>query len=446
MLFLINLKVIPFLLGFLLVMVLICVKIGLKPIYSIILFNAAFSLGFWHSFDLDRQPDETVLERIRDRRGVIPFAAYGRYAPTVLEVPSCFMGGGDSSVIQIPLNGCPKSSFKYLTASSDGKYIFATGGMGLLVEKKELYPLFRVNLETGKIDILPLPTGTLAIEYDDKTQALWVGNEGDKGIYRIDVKAFEHVKDFVREVEAFGKEPRPMDNKQVNGLYHWFPAEMDAEKFIVDRRSDRLIVFFENADRDYFHVDRGITIWKLSSMDRCHSIFSVGTGFAELSPSSKYIYNARAIVPPGIEELEYETLKLKRRMYWPLSMGFDVDQESGDIFLVNFFPGRLHKIDPVKLESTDSMYIGIGLKLVLYDPYRDLVYIGNYLTGDFYIVSWKKKKILATVNVGNRNKSLILVPGSNRLFTTTSYGLFEIDVDLLVPRTTKVKNSSKRPK
>ncbi len=439
MLFLTNLAVTLILLGLLAVMVLIFVRTGVKPVHTVILFNAVFCLGFWHYFDIDRLPDEAVIEGIRDTHGVIPFAMYGRSSSTVLEVPSDLLGEGDSRITKIPLNGYPGSAFKYLAASSDGKYIYATGGMEPLVKGKEIYPLFRVDLETSKIDVLPLPTGTQAIEYDDKTKALWVGNEGGEGFFRIDVKAYEHPKDFVREVEVFGNKPHPMDKNQVNSLFHWFPSEMDPEVFLIDRRNDRLIVFFEDADRDYFHVDRGITVWKLSSMDQCYSIFSVGTGFVEPSPSTKNIYNARAIVPPGIEELEYETLEIKRRMYWPVSMGFDVDQESGDIFLVNLFPGRLHKIDPVKLESTDSMHIGIGLKLVLYDPYRDLVYIGNYLTGDFYIVSWKKKKILATVNVGNRNQSIILVPVSHRLFTTTNYGLFEIDVDSLVSRTARVK-------
>ncbi len=61
------------------------------------------------------------------------------------------------------------------------------------------------------------------------------------------------------------------------------------------------------------------------------------------------------------------------------------------------------------------MHVGIGLKLVLVDPYRDLIYVGNYMTGELSIISWKERRIIAKVDVGNRNQSLIMLRGSRRV-------------------------------
>ena len=411
------------------------VKLRLSPLFTVVVLHAVFSASFWSQFDMGREVSPGVASRLLREPGVVPLVSYGQGKGTLVEVAGCFLGREGGGGVSVRVRGFPDAAVKYLAADPEGRFLYGTGGMGTLgVGKRRLHPLFRIDLKSRRVEVLPLPVGNQAIEYDPGRRMLYVGNEAGKGFFRIDVRAFDRPRRYLRAMSSFGSRPRPARAGEAIGLYHWFPAEMDAEIFIVDRRSNRLLVFFEDADPSRFHEDRGITVWPLDTMAGGRRLYFCGVGFVQPSPVAGRFLAARGILPPGLVELDYRTLEVTRRMLWPPSAGFDVDRRSGAVYLVNMLPGRLHKVEPRTLRSVDSMYLGVGLKLVRHDPRRDLLYVGNYLTGKLYIVSWRRRRVLSTVFVGARNQALLLVPGSGRLFTTTNYGLFEVKVDRLLSR------------
>jgi len=416
--------------------------LGLRLLYAIAGALVLISFAFTFFIDLLRTPDDGLISEILAQDAVRELVVYGTESPTTVRVSSSFFTEAppsDGEPVVLRLTGHPHSFVQYLAFDPSGRYLFGSGKghEGLSFERGRFYPLFRIDLKTGGVDVIPLPVPSMGIAYssdDDEHGALWVGNEGGIGFFRIGAGAFDDPVAYLSEMRAFGKRPRNLRVGESFGLYHWFPAEMDIEGFVVDRESSRLLVFFEDADPSHLDEARGLSIWELEGMRDGRSIFFSGADQLVRSPLRRVFYSQIQWIPPGLTELDYDTLRTVRTMFWPVGNGFDVHPETGDIFLVDMMLGRLHRIDPEQLESTDSVFLGIGLKLVVYDAHRDLLYVGNYFTGEFHVVSWRELTVLATVQVGQRNRSIVVLPVNHRVVTNTSCGVFEIDVDRLIGR------------
>ncbi|MCZ7584533.1 MAG: hypothetical protein M5R36_14950 [Deltaproteobacteria bacterium] len=297
---------------------------------------------------------------------------------------------------------------------------------------------FRYDTAADRLDALPLPERTQAVTYDAETGVLWVGNVAGSRLFRIRADAFDHQLEFTCEMVARNSDPSCVCPDDAGDLYAEYPAHRDVQDVIIERDKNRMLVFYETPSDElaWRSLPHEATIWQLEPMKMIKQVFNPSADFVRRSAKTGHYYTQVDWIPPGVAELDQDTLQIRRTLMWPFGFGLDVDPATGDLFLVNPVTGRLYRIDPVGLKVVDSMKIGIGLKSVTVDSGRGLLYVGNYFTGDFYVVSWNDKKVLATANVGQRNYATLVVPESGRVFTTTTYGFFEIKVDELIARGT----------
>lgn len=412
-----------------------------RPVPAVFLL-VVWLLGTSHAFQVvverDRSVDLARLQDINRQPGVVGLVTYGwgtKHAVDVLWVPK---GASEPVTRSLGLAGQRDNSILYyLSADPSGRFLYASGkGDRLYPNALNPYLVFRYDLSSGALVALPVPTPTQGIHYDDSSGNLWIGNEISQGFYVIPAEAFDRPAAYARELAAFGDRPRP-PGEQPGDLFAWYPERRDLQVIVPDPERNRMLFFFEAfsdwrepaADQE---ASYHLSTWRIDPVEPLQQVPLDGACLVVPSPATGNLYTHVGGEPPGVVELDGDTLEIRRTMAYPFGFGMDVDPVTGDIFLVQTILGSLHRIDPAELESRDSLFIGFGLKLVVYDSFRELLYIGNYFTGDFHIVSWEKRKVLATVDVGTRNRSIVIDPVSRRVFTSTQYGLFEIHVDTLL--------------
>ncbi|MBZ0274388.1 hypothetical protein K8I61_20315 [bacterium] len=407
---------------------------NIPAIYPFIFFLAIATYAYrW--VDFERPLDESAYEKTLDQRGVVPLATYAYGRPARAHGPDPAGSCPHFPVGEYPIENPPHFLY-YLTADPEERYIYAADVMSAFPASRP-HPyssLFRYELTTGRFDALPLPTRTEAITYDTASETLWVGNVGFRTLLRIPAKAFEHPVEFACEVISQSRDRNCVCPDDAGQLYREYPAHRDVQKIVIEHERNRMIVFYETPSDElaWRPLPHELTIWQIQPRRILMGVPNPSADVVVKSPKTGHFYTQVDWIPPGVAELDNDTLEIRRTLMWPFGFGLETEPATGDLFLVNPLTGRLYGIDPATLTVTGSMKIGIGLHLVAADARRDLLYIGNYFNGEFHVVSWKDKRVLATVNVGPRNYAILVLPKSGRVFTTTTYGFFEIQVDELL--------------
>jgi hypothetical protein len=123
-----------------------------------------------------------------------------------------------------------------------------------------------------------------------------------------------------------------------------------------------------------------------------------------------------------------------RRRIFPWGMGFDFSPDGKYAYLNETWFGYLHKVRLSDFHTVRKYFIRPGIRGVEVDPFRSLIYVGNYANGRVYILDMKTGKVITSAFFGKRVRDIYLVPKSHRLFVVSIYGLFEVDIDKILKK------------
>lgn len=198
----------------------------------------------------------------------------------------------------------------------------------------------------------------------------------------------------------------------------------DPDDILLDEKNDSILVLYEEGGLGAYDPvtlsERQFKRWPC-----CVSAKAI------LSKKQKKIFIASLFTPVTLTTTGSEHLEqLQRKILGLSSWGIALDEHEENLYITDFFLGRLSKLDANTLQVTQSAWIKSGIRPVAVDEGRKLIYIGNYLDPYLIILDGNFKKI-AKVFVGKTCRDIKLLK-NGRLFAATRIGLVEVYVDKLL--------------
>jgi DNA-binding beta-propeller fold protein YncE len=131
--------------------------------------------------------------------------------------------------------------------------------------------------------------------------------------------------------------------------------------------------------------------------------------------------------------LDLETMKPVRRRCLPMgTVDVAYDAAGGRVILPLTFQGEMAVLDFDTLRTEAAVPLGPGIRPVCYVPDRDLIVVGNYLSGDLHFIDGKSYRVLKTIWGGTRIRDIQYAPLRQRLYVCASLYVLEIDLDALL--------------
>ncbi len=198
----------------------------------------------------------------------------------------------------------------------------------------------------------------------------------------------------------------------------------DPDDILFDEKNDRLLVLYEEGGLGVYDPvtlsERQFKRWSCCVSSK-----------AILSEKQKKIFIASLFTPvtlttarPGnLNQLQHKILGLS-------SWGIALDRREENLYITDFFLGRLYKLDARTLKVRQSTWLKSGIRPVAVDEGRKLIYIGNYID-PYLVVLDKNFNMLTKVFVGSTCRDIKLLK-NGRLFVATRLGLLEVHVDELI--------------
>jgi DNA-binding beta-propeller fold protein YncE len=150
------------------------------------------------------------------------------------------------------------------------------------------------------------------------------------------------------------------------------------------------------------------------SLDRTKNLVAIGSGSGTL-------------VTLNVETLEV----LKQRLVSVYSCGVDIDPKGNRIFMPRTLLGDLLVFDEHTLETIARIPLEPGVRVVRYLTDRQIVVVGNYLNGTLYFVDTENYRVIDTVWVGCKIRSIQYAPTRDRLYVSTALRILEVDPNRL---------------
>jgi hypothetical protein len=264
-------------------------------------------------------------------------------------------------------------------------------------------PLLRIDLATGEVSSLPISQGARPMALDRERRRLYLGTDYTEAvIVEIDLDTFEEVARV--PAQKLGS---------VAAL----------ELFYLDQPRETLWVFHE-----WGLIEK----WRVNPLRREGSFPGYGMHEYLALPGADEVYFQAEGVPPGL--LRYrlgDAPTLTGKLLLPVSYGLDFDSRRGLIYLTDPFLARVWAVEPRSMCVVGSHGTVAGAKNIVYDARRDWIYVGSYPTGWFHIYDAATWRELGRVYAGQRFRRIALAPESGRVFTDTSRGVIEVDVEAL---------------
>jgi len=119
-------------------------------------------------------------------------------------------------------------------------------------------------------------------------------------------------------------------------------------------------------------------------------------------------------VAAGVRPIEI-TIDTRRRLI------YGTKQTSRKIFVVD--------LDTLESRGWIDTGMRIGNRYLDYDPYRDKLYVMNYLNGYLLIIDAQSRRVEKKIYLGRKNRSVRVSRTDRMLYVTTGHGAFRIDPD-----------------
>ena len=288
-----------------------------------------------------------------------------------------------------------QTQVRFLTEDAGGKYYLAG--------TRYKFPyLFRINKsDPTKIERISLPGGTsdnlVRVQTDN---SVIVGDFEGHRILRVQVDPFRIISEL------------PFSDKRV-GLFQ--AADDFSRLYLVNDLDDSI----------YSLDPQNLTILA--------QVAGKGWNAAMLCDSTgEDIYRTgidgtltRYRAPSFIQEA---SAKLRGAYFFNL----ELDEKGGRLFASSTSRGFLYELDPLTLAIRQEAPIDRGVRFAAYDTVRNILYVGNYFTGELMVIDPKTLQQLGSVYLGPRLRWLEITADKQRLLIASGFGGFEVDLSGLV--------------
>lgn len=149
--------------------------------------------------------------------------------------------------------------------------------------------------------------------------------------------------------------------------------------------------------------------------------------------NSGEMYSSNWMFPYMLSEIDMHRLQ-KLRVKYPLVFvggGVALDRRRRRVYASSFLSGKITAIDRDTFDTVDVIRAQPGLRPVLVDDERKLIYVGSMIGSRLMVYDFRHRRA-GSVFIGRNCRALYLTPATGRLLAGTSLGVLEIDVDRLV--------------
>lgn len=195
----------------------------------------------------------------------------------------------------------------------------------------------------------------------------------------------------------------------------------DPDDIFLDKKRDRLLVLFEEGAAAFYDPD---TLNEIQFTRWQCCVSSKGA----LSEKNDMLYVAHTFNPAIVSIARLTGLQQIRRKQLGLSSWWvSLNQSESQLYVTDFFLGKVYVLNPLTLDVTNSAWVQSGIRAVIVDEKRELIYAGNYLN-PYLLIMNSDFKVIKKVYIGHFCRSLKLLR-NGRLFAATAIGLLEVHVD-----------------
>jgi len=110
-----------------------------------------------------------------------------------------------------------------------------------------------------------------------------------------------------------------------------------------------------------------------------------------------------------------------------------LDRAGRRVFGASTVSGDLVVVDADRHTVLSRIPVEPGIRYPVYDPHRNLVYVGGYSRGNLSIVDPDGRGVIARYKLGLRVRSVLYSEVTRKVTATSSAGGFEIDPDVEIP-------------
>ena len=111
------------------------------------------------------------------------------------------------------------------------------------------------------------------------------------------------------------------------------------------------------------------------------------------------------------------------------SWGNDLDPAGNHLYITDFFLGRLTKADADTMKVEKSRLLQPGLRPVVYDPKRKLIYVGSYHSKDILVLDEELETLGRFLSAGT-TRDMYLSQDRQTLFLGGMGGIYAVNIDL----------------
>lgn len=211
------------------------------------------------------------------------------------------------------------------------------------------------------------------------------------------------------------------------------------------KRMMRLLLMKDNQTVLLLSETGHLKKYRLPSWTLMKSSETNGNAYALLpSRDEKFLY----VVQWGkstVLEVNVKTLKILREIqsapYYPV--GGDLNERGRVIYFTDYVRGQVLLLDLRDFSISDAFKIKRGLREARWDARRNVLYMGNFQKGSFYIFDVKRGIILKELFLGRKLRHIYITPKTHQVLVATRYGVFRVDVDGLLKTMGQKKTPSR---
>lgn len=200
------------------------------------------------------------------------------------------------------------------------------------------------------------------------------------------------------------------------------PKPASATELFLDRKQDRLIGIPEGGrmwvyrlkDNRYMKIKRGVNFHSGGFLNNADSILYTTSYFGLFF----------------FKEFDTKTFQCTRkiRKFFESSWSFSYHPARKLFYVAGFSSGNIYIISEHTFQITGVLPVKPGIRPIVVDTQRNVLYVGNHLEEYLYVLNMDGKT-LGKFFIGRKCRSIILSPKTHRLFAGTSAGISEIYID-----------------
>jgi len=127
------------------------------------------------------------------------------------------------------------------------------------------------------------------------------------------------------------------------------------------------------------------------------------------------------------------------RSLMPIFMHTALDERGGRVFVSDFGTGNIYSVSLPGMAARRIAKLERGVRHMAYAPQFDAVAVGNYITGDIYIIGGDGD-IKYRKGIGSRLRGITISRDGTRVYAVSRGGVFEIDLGKLRPALNRKRN------